>query len=209
MPLLLLKHFKFEFCNGFSNRVRVEKWRPRPFPKVVAVGKPLQKLNLKCLSKIKCMNMQSPSNSPTKYNLRLRYRQQRWEGGVRPSERLWLIAPAALRKALRVILAASSMPLDLVWRAQLHGAAAMRHVHSRGAGSRPENSSRTVLVDLRMVISRSFLNRQPSYLKQNSVQLGRQVECALVCVRRRQGARNAGTGPMRCRRACSVKIPVV
>ena len=121
---------------------------------------------------------------------------------------LWLIAPAALRKALRVILAASSMPLYLVWRAQLHGAAAMRHVHSRGAGSRPENSSRTVLVDLRMVISRSFLNGRPPYLKENSAQLDRQVGCAPVCVRRRRGARDAGTGPSVVRVACSSRYPL-
>ena len=42
MPLLSLKHFKFEFCNGISNRVRVEMAICHFFKTSTTAEKPLQ-----------------------------------------------------------------------------------------------------------------------------------------------------------------------
>ena len=68
MHSTVLRHFKFNFCNGFLTATTFENGRGRHFSTLTRFEKPLQNSNLKCLSKSIGMDVQPPSNSSTKYD---------------------------------------------------------------------------------------------------------------------------------------------
>ena len=68
MHLMLLRHFKFNLCNGFPTITTFGNGRGRHFSTLTRFEIPLQNSNFKCLSKSRGMDVQPPSNSSTKYD---------------------------------------------------------------------------------------------------------------------------------------------